>query len=95
MPTLILPKQYARAVHGKSKLLRTVLNAPLNSTKKIVVPERCREDYTKLANNKDWCNQHMIGVIEFVDDQTYARLQRKRAAVILREQGKNTEGVIE
>jgi len=95
MPKLILPKEYARAVQGKSNLLRTVLNAPINSTKKIIVPERCREDYSKLANNKEWCNHNMIGIVEFVDDQTYARIQRRRAAVILREQGRNTEGVIE
>lgn len=95
MAQLILPKQYAKATVGKSKLIRTVLNAPLSAMKKIIVPERCREDYYKLANNKDWCNKNMIGVVEFVDDTAYAKIQRKRAAIILHEQGRNTEGVVE
>ena len=98
MAKLILPGHLVKelqSVKSKKTVIRTGLNAPMSAMKKLTVPERCRDEYTKLAENSDWYSKNMIGFIEFVNDVVFAKIQRLRAAKLLKEKGLSTEGVVE
>jgi hypothetical protein len=82
MAKLILPPSCKEITEQKSsfkkKIIRTGLNVPLSAMKKIRVPESERDTYTRLAQNEDWYQKHMVAIIEFIDNVTFAKLQLKR-----------------
>lgn len=73
---------------GRSKIIRTVYNAPRSAMKKLVVPESVREEYEKYAQDYNWCEKAGgIGFIVFESDRDYAQRQRIKIRPKLHDKG--------